>query len=276
MRTVVHLSDLHFGRFDDALTPPLLGAITDSHPDLVVVSGDLTQRARPAEFRQARAFLDQIGSPVLVVPGNHDLPFFNILERMLDPLRRYRRYITTDLAPVFSDDEIIAVGLNSTRSFTKRSGGGRLNMLQVDQAIGPLASANRPVTKIVVTHHPFDVPEGFASKHLIGRADRAMQKLASVGADLFLAGHLHRSHVAATAERYKIAGHSALVLQAGTLSTRQRGEVNAFNVIRVVPQRVTVERHSWEPVRRRFEVSWFGEYRHAEQGWQAARSEAAP
>jgi 3',5'-cyclic AMP phosphodiesterase CpdA len=267
MRTIVHLSDLHFGRFDDALAAPLLATIHEMAPDLVVISGDLTQRARPREFQQARAFLDQLAWPFLVVPGNHDVPMLNIAERLMDPLRRYRRYITTDLSPVFADDEMIVVGINSARGVAARSGGGRLNMPQVDRAVKLLTSSTTPVAKVVVTHHPFDLPEGYAPGHLIGRAHPAMRKLAAVGADLFLAGHLHRSHVGATAERYKIAGHSALVVQAGTLSTRERGELNAFNVIRLAPPHAAVEHHTRDLVERRFRRTWAGEYRHGADGW---------
>lgn len=269
MRTIVHLSDLHFGRFDEPLSGPLLGAIHETRPDLVVISGDLTERARRREFRQARAFLDQIARPLLVVPGNHDVPLYNFVERILDPLGRYRRHITTDLSPVFTDDEMIVVGLNSARTVSSRSGGGRLNMRQVDTAVKQLASTREGVTKIVVTHHPFDLPEGYPSEHLIGRAHPAMKKLAAAGADMFLAGHLHRSHVGATAERYKIAGHCALVVQAGTLSTRQRGELNVFNIIRLSRPHLAVEHRTWDPDRRRFTRTWGEEYRHGTDGWLA-------
>ncbi len=123
------------------------------------------------------------------------------------------------------------------------------------------------MTKIVVTHHPFDLPKGYGSGHLIGRAQPAMRALAAVGADFFLAGHLHRSHVGATAERYKIAGHSALVVQAGTLSTRQRGELNAFNVIQIGRRCASVAHHTWDLDQRRFARSWSEEYRHGADGW---------
>jgi 3',5'-cyclic AMP phosphodiesterase CpdA len=125
------------------------------------------------------------------------------------------------------------------------------------------------MTKIVVTHHPFDLPEGYAAEHLIGRARQAMAPLAAVGADFFLAGHLHRSHVSGTAQRYQIAGHSALVVQAGTLSTRERGELNAFNVIRLAGRDAAIEHHTWDPKHGSFTKSWAGGYRHQPDGWQA-------
>ena len=278
MRTIVHLSDLHFGRFDDRLNEPILAKIDELAPHLVVISGDLTQRARPAEFRQARDFLDRLARPFLVVPGNHDVPLYNLFERVVAPLRRYRRFITADLAPVFSDEEMIVVGLNSARILSSRSGAGRLNMRQVDHAVRQLSVARASnsssaarISKVVVTHHPFDLPEGYAADHLIGRAHLAMAQLARAGADVFLAGHLHRSHVGATAERYKIAGYCALVVQAGTLSTRERDEPNAFNVIRLAAPQATIEHHSWDQSQRAFVRSWTGEYRHGEDGWTRVR-----
>jgi 3',5'-cyclic AMP phosphodiesterase CpdA len=270
MRTIVHLSDIHFGRFDAALATPLLTTIHDQAPDLVVISGDLTQRARPRQFEQARALLDRIERPLLVVPGNHDIPMLNIAERVLDPLRRYRRYVTTDLAPVFADDELMVVGINSARGLSARSGGGRVNMRQVDGAVALFASTSAAVTKIVVTHHPFDLPEGHSPHHLIGRAHPAMRKLAAAGADLFLAGHLHRSHVSGTAARYKIAGHCALVVQAGTLSTRLRRERNAFNVIRLARPEASIEQYTWDPDRRAFLKSSAAAYQHGGGGWLVA------
>jgi len=123
------------------------------------------------------------------------------------------------------------VGLNSARSVLF-SGAGRLNEGQAARAAAWLQSAPATAIKIVVTHHPFDVPEGHRDDHLAGRSAMAMSRLAKVGADLFLAGHLHVSPVGHTAERYQIAGHCALVVQAGTLSTRHRGEPNLFNLLR--------------------------------------------
>lgn len=268
MRTIVHLSDLHFGRFDEQLIEPLLNAIDSLRPNLVVISGDFTQRARAAEFRQARAFLDRLPARYLTVPGNHDVPLYNVVERVLDPLRRYRRAITPELMPVFRDDEMIVVGLNSARTLSSRSGGGRLNMQQVDRAVAQFSSAGARLIKVVVTHHPFDLPPDHAPGHLIGRAQPAMQKLAAAGADMFLAGHLHRSHVGETAERYKVAGHNAIVVQAGTLSTRGRGELNAFNVVRLAAPEAVIEHHSWDNVQGRFAVGASGRYRHTADGWR--------
>lgn len=269
MRTVVHLSDLHFGRIEPALVPLLVADINAIRPALVVVSGDLTQRATVDQFRQARAFLHQLNAPLLVVPGNHDVPLCNLAARFVAPLARYRRYVTVDLAPVFEDDEIIAVGVNSARALPF-SGLGRINLTQVNRAAARLRDAAAGLIKIVVTHHPFELPAGHDERQIIGRSEMAMAELASVGADVFLAGHLHVSHVGGTATRYKIAGHSALVVQAGTLSTRQRGEANAFNVLGIAEAGIDVERREWNEVLREFQLGWRGSFRRTSDGWAPA------
>ena len=106
MRTVVHLSDLHFGRVDPGMIEPLVTTVKALQPDLVAISGDLTQRAREREFREARTFLARLPSPQIVVPGNHDLPLHNVFKRFVDPLRLYRRCITDNLEPFYADEEI--------------------------------------------------------------------------------------------------------------------------------------------------------------------------
>ena len=106
MRTLVHLSDLHFGRVDAQLLEPLRAAVVAARPELVVVSGDLTQRARTSEFEQARRYLDRLPQPQIVIPGNHDVPLYRVWERFLSPLGKYRRHIQRDLEPSFVDAEI--------------------------------------------------------------------------------------------------------------------------------------------------------------------------
>src|SRR6266850_3541000 len=101
MRTIIHLSDLHFGRVDRRIVAPLVAAIDELAPDLVAVSGDFTQRARTREFTEARAFLETLRFPRLVVPGNHDVPLYNVARRFLSPLGRYRRFIAEDLQPTY-------------------------------------------------------------------------------------------------------------------------------------------------------------------------------
>jgi 3',5'-cyclic AMP phosphodiesterase CpdA len=268
MRTIVHLSDLHFGRLDERIIAPLVERVTSLHPDLIAVSGDLTQRARRRQFQRASAFLSRLPFPTLVVPGNHDVPAFNLAARFLDPFAGYRRWISPDLEPAYIDDEIAMIGLNSARALIA-GGRGRLNMAQIDAAVARLRPLAPAPIKVIVTHHPFDLPEGYPAAHLVGRASIAMQRFAEAGADLFLAGHLHVSHVGHTADRYNIAGHSALVVQAGTLSTRGRGELNTFNVLRIGRPEMAVERYSWKTGSQAFDQSFAGTFRHTPEGWTA-------
>jgi 3',5'-cyclic AMP phosphodiesterase CpdA len=265
MRTIVHLSDLHFGRLDARLVAPLLAAIRDVSPELVAISGDLTQRARRNQFAEARAFIQSLEHPYLVVPGNHDVPLYDVARRFLRPLARYRKFVADDHEPSHVDDEIAVIGLNSARSLT--FGRGRLNERQIGRAAERLRGVDRRVIKIVVTHHPFDLPDDYGAEHLVGRAKSAMAQFAEAGADLFLAGHLHVSHIGRTAERYKIAGHSALVVQAGTISARLRGEPNSFNVLRVNRPHITVARWAWDGARRSFAEASARNFCHTDDGW---------
>ena len=245
MRTLLHLSDLHFGRVNLPLVEPLVIAAQALAPDLVVISGDFTQRARQAEYRAARAFLERLPQPHLVVPGNHDIPLWDVIRRFVSPLARYQHYITRDLAPSYSDEEMAVLGINTARSLTRKY--GRINAPQVAHAQEFFAGVEPASIKVVVTHHPFDLPPGSRSHSIVGRSLMAMEGLAAAGVDLILSGHLHLQHVGLTAQRYPIKGHSALLVQAGTtISTRGRGEANSFNVIRIQKPEITIEQHLWQ------------------------------
>lgn len=266
MRTLVHLSDLHFGRVDRELLAPLTQCIAQVAPDVVVVSGDLTQRARSREFRAARQFLDSLPSPQIVVPGNHDVPLYNIFQRFLQPLDKYRRIITSDLAPVYLDAEIAVVGINTARSLTFKQ--GRISREQIAHVEKQLCGLDPRITKVVVTHHPFDLPADYSDQELVGRAAPAMKMLAGCGADLLMAGHFHVSHAGNAAARHNIGGFSALVVQAGTAtSTRSRGESNSFNVIRIDTHDIRVERYTWMPESKAFMPSAQESFKRVAERW---------
>jgi len=177
MRIIVHLSDIHFGRVHLNLVEPLIRSVNQLKPDVVAISGDLTQRARTYQFKEARAFLDTLPKPQIVVPGNHDVPLHNLFTRFFQPLDKYRRYITEDLQPFHADDEIAIVGVNTARSFTFK--GGRVNQTQIESVREKLCPLPDEVTKAIVTHHPFDLPEGHHEADLVGRSRMAMEMLAS-------------------------------------------------------------------------------------------------
>ena len=269
MRTLVHLSDLHFGRVDARVVEALVARVGRLGADAVVVSGDLTQRARAAEFRQARAFLDRLPRPQIVVPGNHDVPLYRVWERFLSPLGKYRRFIDATLEPALVDAEMAVIGVNTARSLTFKS--GRIDEAQVEAIRRRLEPLGTSRIKVVVTHHPFDLPETPGGEALVGRAAMAMEAFARCGVDLLLAGHLHASHAGDTSARYELPGFAALAVQAGTAtSTRARGEANAFNVLRLRRDEIEVERHVWQDDAARFAVGRSDRFRRSEARWRAA------
>ncbi|MES2756998.1 MAG: metallophosphoesterase [Pseudomonadota bacterium] len=268
MRTIVHLSDLHFGKVDEELLGPLRTLVTGIAPDVVVVSGDLTQRAKSEQFEAARDYLDTLPGPQIIVPGNHDISLYNVFRRFFQPLDRYKRYITTDLDPLHVDDEIAVLGVNTARSLTFKD--GRVNEEQVAKIREQLGGLDKHITRIVVTHHPFDLPETEDEDDLVDRAPMAMKAFAECGVDLLLAGHLHLSHSNSTADRYPISEYAALVVQAGTAtSTRGRGEVNSFNVLRVEHGKIEVDRYGWDVLGKQFSLMKTEKFLRSGEVWAA-------
>lgn len=233
---------------------------------MVAVSGDLTQRARTHEFAAARAFLDTLPKPQIVVPGNHDIPLYNVLKRWWSPLKRFRRYIDEDLEPFFADDEIAVLGINTARSLTFKN--GRINAVQVANSCNRLSNDPKDRTKILVTHHPFDVDARGNSADIVGRAEMAMAGFARCQIDLILTGHLHTSRTGNSAGRYNLPGYSALFIQAGTAtSVRQRGELNAWNLIRAEKGAVSVDCYTWDATAEMFKVLKTDKFARGVDGW---------
>jgi len=222
VRTLAHLSDLHFDRVDQGVLEALRRRVKALAPDLVVISGDLTQRARAHQFRAARAFLDRLPRPQVVVPGNHDVPLYNVFARFLAPLAGYRRVIGEDVEPGFVDDEIAVFGVNTARSFVLK--GGRVSEPQLARVRGALGRLGGARTRVVVSHHP-----------------AALESLADCGVDVFVSGHHHATR---TAQR-RIGRRSVLIVEAGTATSRRtREEPNAFNLLRIQPGRIEVDHYA--------------------------------
>ena len=264
MRTIVHLSDLHFGTVEREILAPLKQTILAAHPNLIAISGDLTQRARRQQFIEARAFLDALPFPKLVVPGNHDVPLYNFYARFADGLKRYRKYICADTEPYYQDDEIAVLGINTARSLTFK--GGRISERQVALARERLAPLTGLV-KIIVTHHPFDLPEHYSERALVGRARMAISAFAGFGIDLFLAGHHHVGLAQPSTWRFNVNGYSALLIQAGTAtSTRRREELNSFNIVGIDRATISVKRMVWSS-QRCFVTQADEVFRRSDRGW---------
>ena len=245
MRKIVHLSDLHFGTIEPKILSALTKKVNAERPDIVVVSGDLTQRAREQEFKEAHQFLDTLPMPQIVVPGNHDVPLYNLLLRTFHPLRHYRKYITDELNPFYFDNEMAVLGINTARSLTFK--GGRINHQQIADIVKRFKPVSDSVIKILVTHHPFEGSGGARTNGIVGRAKMAVEGFSGCGIDLILSGHLHGSRIGLSASQYDMGGYSALMIQAGTAtSMRRRSEVNSFNILNIDQFQVAVKCLNWD------------------------------
>jgi 3',5'-cyclic AMP phosphodiesterase CpdA len=275
MARLIHLSDLHFGAHDPRLVEAVEKHIDEHKPDLVVISGDFTQRARTEQFKEACAFLERLrdaGHEVLAVPGNHDVPLYDVLRRFLSPLTRYKRYVDDELCPFHQLPDAAVLGINTARSFTFKN--GHVSHEQMRFIRDSFAATDPDQPRILVTHHPlFALPigEGPELGHLMDDQQSALEAIAEAGVDLLLAGHNHRASVNDATKLVKGAGKS-LVIQAGTAtSTRTREQMQSFNGIEIDQTgcRVTVVR--WDGAA--FvtgDSEWFE--RHGEQ-WELASGE---
>jgi 3',5'-cyclic AMP phosphodiesterase CpdA len=238
MARIAHLSDIHFGAHDPKVVAATEAWLQERRPDLVIISGDFTQRARVEQFREASAYINRLraaGFTVLAVPGNHDVPLYDVARRFTAPLARYKRYIGNDLCPWFENDELAVLGINTARSLTIKD--GRINRDQMDIIRDRFVSVPPEKTRILVTHHPlFAMPiaEGGELSEAVGRHDDAIRAVCEAGVHIALAGHFHRTYAAAARKMVENAG-SALVIQAGTAtSTRFRNnELQSFNWLHV-------------------------------------------
>ena len=248
VRRIAHISDIHFGAEDPQVVQALAADLLGWRYDLLVVSGDFTQRARPKQFRAAMDFLKSFPQPHLYVPGNHDVPLHDVLSRFLNPVGRYRSIVTADLRPVFRDEQMLVVGLNSSRAFSWTWGGfwkdGRLNEEQLASVRALAASTPDDLFKVVVTHHPFIPPLHDRPHGIIRGAGRALAVLEPVGVEVLLAGHLHMNYSGDVRTHHEASKRSILSIQAGTAcSHRRRDEPNAYN-------RLTVEGAAFDGIER--------------------------
>lgn len=238
MARIAHLSDIHFGANDPNIVAATIDWLKEKQPDLVIISGDLTQRAREGQFQDAADYLHalrQNGLRLLVIPGNHDIPLYDVFRRFASPLGRYKRYIADDLCPWVETDEAAILGINTARSLTIKD--GRINRDQMQLIRQRFRGVAPNKTRILVTHHPlFALPIGQGNElsEAVGRHEDALQAIKDAGIHLTLAGHFHRTYAEAASKMVAESGPT-LIIQAGTAtSTRLRNqEPQSFNWLHV-------------------------------------------
>lgn len=234
MTRIVQISDLHFGYHRAHLVAPLLEALQGLEPDFIAVTGDLTHRGRSAQYSLARQFLDALPAPWQAVPGNHDVPLFNIARRVLRPFSNFRRAISDDLAPRWQDGQTQVIGLNTTNP--KR---WQVGMLRSREMRSALAAMRPDRLNIIAAHHPFQhLPD--TDKALMPEAHRALARLAAGGVDVILSGHLHIWACGPFMGQPPAPG--VIQLQAGTALCNRPGEDNDFALIEGDRDALTITR----------------------------------
>jgi 3',5'-cyclic AMP phosphodiesterase CpdA len=234
MSVLLHISDPHFGTEVAPVASALLALARSLDPTLIVISGDITQRARRAQFTAAHDFTSKLAGarPVLVIPGNHDIPLFDLLARLTSPYANYARAFGSVLEPTYESDRLLVVCLNTTRWFRHKH--GQVSDEQIDVTAARLRRARPEQLRVVVTHQPIHVVQEEDRNNLLRNHARAARAWSDAGADIVLGGHIHLPYVRPLRDQVPDLTRNTWVVQAGTaISTRIRdGVPNSVNVLR--------------------------------------------
>jgi 3',5'-cyclic AMP phosphodiesterase CpdA len=250
MSLVLQISDPHFGTEQPPVVEALVRLVRDQAPTLVVLSGDITQRARRRQFRAARAFVDRLGAPAtLAIPGNHDIPLFNLAARLFTPYANHCREFGADLEPVFESEQLLVIALNTTRIYRHKD--GEVSARQIARVARRLERATPYQLRIIVTHQPVAVTRPQEETNLLHGRAAAVRSWAQAGADLILGGHIHLPYVLALHERFAGLRREVWAVQAGTaVSWRVRSDagnsVNLFRYAGVQRHRRCVAVERWD------------------------------
>ncbi len=245
--TILQISDLHFGPpYVHDVGEALIHIAPTLNADAVIVSGDLTQRAKREQFIAARDFLARLPDvPRMVIPGNHDVPLYRVKERVMNPHGLYREIISDELNPVLEIEGAIFVGFDSTAPHSAISN-GRIHQWQLDAAQQVLTNAPLDVARIVVAHHHFAPAPDYLRDSTMPKAKRAMMKFIDLDVEMILGGHLHRAYIGNSLDIYpgRHRERGIIICQCGTTTSRRgRGrerEKNSFNLIEIRRSSITI------------------------------------
>lgn len=244
---IVHISDTHFGQHDPEVTEALVSRINHIEPDLLIWSGDITQRARRGQFKTARRFLKRLSFRNLIsIPGNHDVPLYNLPLRLVAPYFGYRRYFPGLLQAGYCDDAVAVIGINSCH--LKHYKNGRFHTDTIDRVRAFLTAQPTDRIKMVVAHHPVDAIADKDQHNIVPQAEQALSQWCEAGMDLILGGHIHHQFVRSLSRRYPRLPASVWVSQAGTAnSARVRSQMgNSFNQLQVDADTGQLRIRIWE------------------------------
>lgn len=248
MRHLLHISDIHFGpNFRPQVAEGLQEMVRRSKPDLVIISGDVTRRAKRRQFEDALAWVRRLEAPWIVVPGNHDVPAYRFWERLLDPYGAYRRHFQDDLEPIFEDDELLVVGVNTAFKWTIKDGRFTAASLRRMERLFMQAPAGK--ARLVVAHHQMTPPPRYDTQRVAVRSAEALELMRHLGVEVVFSGHQHQTYLALSEEFQPRGAPPTLLVHAGTAtSSRGRGWErgrNSCNWLRIDAETIGVHHLLW-------------------------------
>lgn len=241
---IIHLSDLHFGTESEALVNGLVGAIASLKHDLVIVSGDFTQIGIDHEFKTARDFMANLPAPTFCVPGNHDVPHYNLWHRIISPYKKYQEYVIDNLSPLIENPQVIILGLNSARGILPHWNwaNGALSGSQ-RQRVKEVFRAEEQRWKICVFHHPIHKQLETPLDVTVFGAKEMLSVIREQEVDLVLTGHVHHASLTTIGDEK----HQTVYLSASTaLSSRRRKQENGFNVITLLDSEMVIDMYKFD------------------------------